>query len=94
MSDKQLMLLSTLGDIKDSIELILERFESIEGSDDFFVDAKGLERLDGISMRLIAMGEGFKNIDKLTDSNLLVKYPQIDWNGVKGVRDILSHRYF
>jgi len=94
MSDKQLMLLSTLEDIKDSIELILKRFESIECSDDFFVDARGLERLDGISMRLIAIGEGFKNIDKLTDSNLLVKYPQIDWNGVKGVRDILSHHYF
>ncbi len=94
MSDKQLMLLSILEDIRNSIELILERFETIETSDDFFDDSNGLERLDGISMRLIAIGEGFKNVDKLTDSKLLLLYSQINWNGVKGVRDILSHHYF
>ncbi len=94
MSDKQLMLLSILEDIRNSIELILERFETIETSDDFFDDSNGLERLDGISMRLIAIGEGFKNVDKLTDNKLLLLYSQINWNGVKGVRDILSHHYF
>lgn len=94
MSDKELMLLSTLEDIRISIALILERFETIETSDDFFDDANGLEKLDSISMRLIVIGEGFKNIDKLTDSKLLNKYPYIDWNGVKGVRDVLSHHYF
>ena len=45
-------------------------------------------------MRLVAIGEGFKNIDKLTDKKLLLEYPQIDWKGVKGIRDILSHHYF
>lgn len=94
MSDKELMLLSTLEDIRISIALILERFETIETSDDFFDDANGLEKLDSISMRLIVIGEGFKNIDKLTDGKLLNKYPYIDWNGVKGVRDVLSHHYF
>jgi len=92
MSDKELMLLSTLEDIRISIALILERFETIETSDDFFDDANGLEKLDSISMRLIVIGEGFKNIDKL--GKLLNKYPYIDWNGVKGVRDVLSHHYF
>lgn len=94
MSDKELMLLSTLEDIRISIALILERFETIETSDDFFDDANGLEKLDSISMRLIVIGEGFKNIDKLADNKLLNKYPYIDWNGVKGVRDVLSHHYF
>ncbi len=45
-------------------------------------------------MRLVAIGEGFKNIDKLTDKKLLPNYPTINWKGVKGVRDILSHHYF
>ena len=94
MSDKNLMILSTLEDIKFSIELILERFEDIETSDDFLDTPNGLEKLDSISMRLIAIGEGFKNIDKLTKQRLLPKYPQINWKGVKGVRDILSHHYF
>ncbi len=93
MSDKQLILLSTLEDIIFSIELILKRFEAINCSDDF-LDDDGLEKLDGISMRLIAIGEGFKNIDKLSDNKLLSKYPNINWKGVKGIRDILSHHYF
>ncbi len=94
MSDKELMILSTLEDIKFSIKLIMKRFEKINSSDDFLDSEDGLDKLDSISMRLIAMGEGFKNIDKLTNNKLLPQYPTINWKGVKGVRDILSHHYF
>ena len=94
MSDKELMVISTLEDIIYSIELILDRFESIKSSDDFLADDIGLEKLDSISMRLVAIGEGFKNIDKITHKKLLPNYPSVDWRGVKGIRDILSHHYF
>ena len=94
MSDKDKMLLSTLEDIVYSLQLIEKRFASIKSSDDFLEDENKLEKLDRISMRLVAVGEGFKNIDKLTDKTLLTEYPQIDWRGVKGIRDILSHHYF
>ena len=93
MSDKELVLLSTLEDIVFSIELILNRFKTIKSSDDF-LEEDGLEKLDSISMRLIAIGEGFKQIDRLTNNALLPNYPTIDWKSVKGVRDILSHHYF
>jgi len=94
MSDKEMMILATLRDIRYSIELIQKRFKNIKSSDDFLVNEEGLEKLDSISMRLIAIGEGFKNIDKLTENKLLPNYPTINWKGVKGVRDILSHHYF
>ena len=45
-------------------------------------------------MRLIAIGEAFKNIDKLSDKKILINYPDIPWKEVKGIRDILSHHYF
>lgn len=45
-------------------------------------------------MRLLAIGEGLKNIDKLTDGQLLPQYPSIEWKNIKGLRDILSHHYF
>ena len=45
-------------------------------------------------MQLIAIGEGVKKIDKITKGSLFSKYPQIDWKGVKGMRDIISHHYF
>jgi len=94
MSDKNLMTLSTLEDIEYSIKLIISRFETINSADDFLVNENGLLLLDSISMRLVAIGEGFKNIDKLTDKKLLQQYPHIEWKGVKGIRDILSHHYF
>jgi uncharacterized protein with HEPN domain len=50
--------------------------------------------LDSISMRILAIGEAFKNIDKLSQQNLLKNYPQVEWKKVKGIRDILSHHYF
>ncbi len=94
-SDEQrTMLLSTLEDIKFSIELIQKRAKHINSSDDFLKDDDGLEKLDGISMRLVAIGEGFKNIDKISENKLLLNYPDIQWKQVKGIRDILSHHYF
>lgn len=93
-NEQKLMILSTLEDIKYSLELIQRRSKHISSSDDFLKDEEGLEKLDSISMRLVAIGEGFKNIDKLSDNQLLSKYPNIPWKEVKGVRDILSHHYF
>ena len=88
------MILSTLEDIKISLELIIKRCVNINSSDDFLDDENGLIKLDSISMRLIAIGEGFKNIDKLSDNKLLTNYPNIPWKQVKGIKDILSHHYF
>jgi len=93
-NDKTQMILSTLEDIKQSIELIQKRFQNIQSSDDFLESDEGLLKLDSISMRLIAIGEGFKNIDKLSNNTILCKYPAIPWKEVKGIRDILSHHYF
>ncbi len=93
-NDRLLILRSTLEDSITSLKLIQQRFQTIQTADYFLKDERGLEKLDSISMRLIAIGEGFKNVDKLTDYQLLEKYPQIPWKQVKGIRDILSHHYF
>ena len=93
-NEQKEMLLSTLEDIKYSLELILKRANNINSSDDFLKDENGLQKLDSIAMRLSAIGEGFKNIDKLSNNQLLIKYPNSPWKNVKGIRDILSHHYF
>ena len=93
-NEQKEMILSTLEDIKYSLELIQKRAKNINSSDDFLEDENGLEKLDSISMRLVAIGEGFKNIDKLSNNELLKNYPNIPWKNVKGIRDILFHHYF
>jgi uncharacterized protein with HEPN domain len=73
---------------------IERRFSVIRHSDDFLADDDGLDRLDAICMMLIAIGESLKNLDKLTNGELLATYPGVDWKGAKGARDIISHHYF
>lgn len=45
-------------------------------------------------MMLIAIGEQVKRLDAAIEQDLAVSHPEIDWKGVKGIRDILSHHYF
>lgn len=73
---------------------IQERFKSIRCVEDFTNSEAGIEKLDAICMQLIAIGENLKQLDKHSDSSLLTQYPEIDWKGAKGLRDVISHHYF
>lgn len=77
-----------------ALEQIQKRFQEINTASDFLDNDLGLEKLDGICMQLINIGEALKRIDKITDRKLLVQYPQIAWKQVMGMRDIISHHYF
>jgi len=80
--------------ISQAIETINQRFEPVE-SVDFFLDTpEGQEKLDSLCMLFIAIGESLKQLDKLTDKQLLSRYQEIDWKAIKGMRDVLSHHYF
>jgi len=50
--------------------------------------------LDSICMKLVAIGESIKNLDKVSNKEMLVKYPQIQWKQAMGMRDIIVHHYF
>lgn len=93
MYDKELVL-DILTQIKKAVQTVKRRFENIKTPEDFTATSEGLDMLDGICMQLIAIGESLKNIDKITGKTLLPKYPEIDWKGVKGIRDIITHHYF
>lgn len=51
-------------------------------------------KMDSICMKLTAIGESIKNLDKQTNKELLVQYPEIPWKHVMGIRDIIVHHYF
>jgi len=73
---------------------IERRSRDIFEPDDFLISDAGIDKLDAICMMLIAIGESLKNLDKVTDGKLLVRFPEVDWKGAKGMRDIISHHYF
>ena len=93
MYDRELAI-EILTQIYDSTQTILKRFEPVKSVEDFTGSDAGMEKLDAICMQLIAIGEGLKNLDKVTDNSLLPRYPQVEWKKVKAMRDIISHHYF
>ena len=88
------LILEDLRHIAWSLDQIEKRFSSVVKSDDFMKDDNGIEKLDSICLQLIAIGETLKHLDKLTESKLLLLYPEVDWKKAKGLRDIITHHYF
>ena len=93
MFDKELVK-EILTQINTAVQRILVRFEPVKSVSDFTNTPAGMEKLDAICMQLCAIGESLKKIDKITNTILLPKYPEIDWKGAKGLRDVISHQYF
>ena len=91
---KQELLLSILQKVAQSIERIIHNSENIDDYQYYYLTPAGMERLESTCMLLIAIGESIKGIDKLTDKQLFPRYPEIDWKGAMGIRDIIAHHYF
>jgi uncharacterized protein with HEPN domain len=90
----RLLLLQLFLEINEAIRRIERRFAGINTPDDFTRDDEGLDRLDSISMMLITISENIRRIDKVVGSELLNRYPDINWAEIKGIRNILAHDYF
>ena len=71
--------------IQDSIKQILEYTH--EGKNDFLIDRK---TQDAVVRNLEIIGEAVKNISP----DLKLRYPQLPWQSMAGMRDKLIHEYF
>ena len=91
---KREMVEAMLGKIEQAIERILDNSRPIDSYHYYLVSPGGMERLESTCMLLMAIGEGLKGIDKLTEKLLFAKYPEVDWKGAMGMRDIIAHHYF
>lgn len=91
---KEEMVKAMLGKIEQAIERILHNSRFIDSYHYYLLSPAGMERLESTCMLLMAIGEGLKGIDKITEKQLFVKYPEIDWKGAMGMRDIIAHHYF
>ena len=88
-SENLAMVYETLTNIARAITTLQERTASVSSADDFISSPQGMEKLDAACMVIMAIGESIKNLDKLTNKELLPTYPEIDWRGLMGVRDII-----
>lgn len=93
MHDEELLYYS-LKRIASTIERIINNSQAIEDSQYYVLSPAGMERLESTCMLLLAIGESIKGIDKMTQKQLLPNYPEVDWKGAMGIRDIIAHHYF
>ena len=85
---------SSILQIQNLLNTISERTKNIDNVDDFLSTPNGMILLDAVCMNLIALGEAVKNLDKVSDGELLPKYNQIQWGGIMRMRDKIAHHYF
>ena len=78
--------------ILESILLIENRFIKIKFPDDLINSQDGITLLDSIAMRLQAIGDNVKSVEKL-DSKFLTKFPETEWEKIMKLRDVISHHY-
>ncbi|MFH0920805.1 MAG: HepT-like ribonuclease domain-containing protein [Fibrobacterota bacterium] len=83
-----------LDQIHRAAQIVLTRSQKINAAEDFLKDESGLEKLDAVCMKLIAIGEGLKNFDRVTEKIFLVNDNAVDWKKAMGMRDIITHHYF
>lgn len=93
MSDASL-LSERLQAVLTALERIPRRCAGISQPSDFLTSDAGIDSMDAICMILIAAGEEFKKIDRQTEGKLFARYPQVQWRGAIGLRDVLAHGYF
>ncbi|MEI7649815.1 MAG: DUF86 domain-containing protein [Methanomicrobiales archaeon] len=81
---------------RSSSLLVYDIYQSIEKIEEFirgisFDQLMGDERTkDAILRNLQVIGEASKNLPE----SLIADHPEVDWSGLAGVRDIVTHRYF
>jgi uncharacterized protein with HEPN domain len=75
-----------LGDIMESIDAIAAY---IEGADRKEFLSNGM-MMDAVQKRLEVMGEAVKGLD----ASLKRRHPEVPWQRIAGMRDVLSHGYF
>lgn len=92
MSDNLLTIHDRLEDILDSINLIQEWSNGRTTVDDFMMSSTGVMAFNACVMRFQVIGEHIgkllKNEDKPLDA-----FPNIPWNAIYGMRNIISHEY-
>ena len=92
--DKHELVLDVLQQIKEAIQNLLKWNQGIVDMNDLLLSSSGTQDLAGNCMTIMAIGEGFKKIDKITDGQFLSLRPEIPWHQVFGLRNRIAHGYF
>lgn len=92
--EKREILLDSLQQIRQSCENLMSWNKDVKDMKMLLNSSTGMQDLAGNCMTVMAIGEGFRKIDKITDGKFLILRPEIPWNQVFGLRNRIAHGYF
>lgn len=93
MYDKELVL-DSLQNIEGALSEVIEWTLHVRSVDDFATSPEKVILLNAVCMKLFAVCEEIKVIDKRTQGKLLPLYPLVDWRKAMRMRDVIAHHYF
>lgn len=91
MSDDLLLVITPL---RKALERIQRKAEPLLAKPNLLETEEGEDLLDVICMQFLAAGEALKRLEKLQPGLLATSFPDIDWKGAMGFRDVIAHQYF
>jgi len=93
-SDERELVIDILEQINIGIGQLQEWNVGVTSEDDYYMSSGGMQKLAASCMLIEAIGEGVKQIDKITKGELLPERSEIPWNDVVGIRNHIAHGYF
>ena len=92
MYDDRITIHDRLEEILESIKLVQEWSRGRTTVNDFLLSSTGVMAFNACVMRLQVIGEHVGRLLRC-DEQPLSSYPQIPWNAIYGMRNIISHEY-
>jgi len=83
-----------LGDLLKAISRIERKCRPLLADPSLLESEEGEDALDVICMQFMALGEGLKRFERHWPGSLRSRFPQVDWKGAMGFRDVIAHQYF
>ena len=80
--------------IRNAIQQLKDWNKDVMSSDDYYCSPEGMKNLAASCMLIEAIGEGVKQVDKITEGKLLTERPEIPWQDIIGIRNHIAHGYF
>ena len=93
-SDERELVIDILEQINIGIGQLQEWNVGVTSEDDYYMSSGGMQKLAASCMLIETIGEGVKQIDKITKGELLPERSEIPWNDVVGIRNHIAHGYF
>jgi uncharacterized protein with HEPN domain len=83
-----------LGDLLKALARIERKCQPLLADPSLLDSEAGQDALDVICMQFMAVGEGLKRFDRHWPGVLANQFPEVDWKGAMGFRDVIAHQYF